>query len=248
MKLLYLFFFIVFLNSCSHKLELAERHPESMYQGSGVEQFFLPELPLWANFSQNGRCQKSVPIRYLDFSKLSASYSLGYFDSVQLQVSFNKSLEGNRKDSKQDILFLKDEVYLFTNAYQKITGLAYEFTLPEFQRIHAVWIDLYLADQERINRLKRLMQTNSMGEGFPVFISSCLGDTELQAFIDKNFSNSGVKKISAEFFTPYDRNLRLGNGFSFDLKEFFGEKTVILFGPEAAAPRDIIGFKQYKKL
>lgn len=83
---------LLILVSCASST-LVPRDPESVYRGAGVEQYFLPELPRWANYSQVGKCQKSIPIRYLDFEKLASSYNFSYFENVQLQLTFNKSVE-----------------------------------------------------------------------------------------------------------------------------------------------------------
>lgn len=234
------------LISCSSTIE-TPRDPEHIYQGAGTEQYFLPELPTWANFSQVGKCQKSIPIRYLDYEKLSASYNLSYFENVQLQLSFNKSIERQKKNNEKQALFLKDEIFLFSNAYEQISGQAYEFRVPDFERLHLVWIDLALNDARAFEELKKVMRSNAMGQGYPIFVSSCLGESDLQTFIDRNFSNLGIKKISAEFFAPYNLENKKTAGLGLNLQAFLKEKIIILYGPNSYPPVDLTGFNEYKK-
>lgn len=238
--------FLLILVGCSSSV-VAPKDPENIYRGAGVEQYFLPELPSWANFSQVGKCQKSIPIRYLNFERLARSYNFSYFENVQLQLSFNKSIERQKKSNEKKVLFLKDEIYLFSNAYEQISGQAYEFREPEFNRVHIVWIDLALLDPRIFQKLKKVMNSNAMSEGHPIFISSCLGENDLQNFIDKNFSNLGIKKISAEFFSTYSSDNKFVPGLQFDLNDFLKNKLILLFGPNEYPPVDITGYNEYKK-
>src|SRR5690606_13215018 len=108
-------------------------------------------------------------------------------------------------------------------------------------------IDLALQDPRVFQKLKNMMSSNAMGEGYPIFISSCLGENDLQDFIDKNFSNLGIKKISAEFFSSYSSENKQVPGLQFDLNDFLKDKRILLFGPNDYAPVDITGYHEYKK-
>src|SRR5688500_746487 len=81
------------LISCSSP-EVNRRDMENTpYRTSGSEQFILPELPAWANYSASGQCFKGHSFQYLDFSKVASMYQLNYQQLVELQAQYNERLE-----------------------------------------------------------------------------------------------------------------------------------------------------------
>lgn len=243
MKFLSLFF--IFISCASTKEKV---NPDLVYHGSSVPQYFLSELPLWANYSESAGCFRSSVVKYLDYGKLQANYNLSYAESAQLQLTYNKNVFEFKHENQDKPLVMQDEIYLFSNAYEKVAGGAYDFIEPKFSRIHLILLDSILNSEEKIKSLIHSLENSKMGDGYPVFLSSCLNDRELQLVVDKYFSKISSKKFSIEMFSPYNEDgSELLPGIFIYLNKLLPEKEIILYGPYDEAPMPIKGFKEYIK-
>ena len=72
-------------NGSNSKLDL-----DQVYIGAGMEKYYLADLPGWANFSSSGKCQRSEPIRFINFESMYKSYSFTYEELIQFQFMLNK--------------------------------------------------------------------------------------------------------------------------------------------------------------
>ncbi|MCO4754235.1 MAG: hypothetical protein KC478_07120 [Bacteriovoracaceae bacterium] len=229
MKLLLLTTFTFLMAACANKKTSIEgRDLEQVYQGAGVERYFLPDLPTWANFSPSSECKRESPIKYVNFKTMKASYSMDYQDLVHLQHMLNKRFESFRSESDQP-LYLKDEAFIFYNVYEQVAGGSKDFVIPKFDRISLVWLDPYLEDLEQVDKI---LKGKELAKGHPIVVSGCLNTLALEKLSDgRDWDRFGVKHIGAEMFTPFKSDLELGTDYSLDFSKFLPNKALYLFAP-----------------
>ena len=232
MKIVFLALFL--MSSCATTEKgMFKQDLDQVYIGSGIEKYFLPDTPTWANFSQESRCKRTEPIRYVNFKDMHLSYSMDYEQLVQYQLMLNQKLENYKISTGRKTVFLKDENYIIFNVHQQILGGGREFIAPKFKTIHLISIDDSLNDSVRLKKLKKLMSSDSMGQGHPVFVSMCLSSFELDQFISKNgFNSMGVKGISQSMFSPYDINFDMSYEYTLNVEKLFPNKKLTLFAKD----------------
>ena len=103
---------------------------DAPYRTSGLEQFFLPELPTWANTSASGQCFKKHNFQYLDFSKLSSTYQLKYPELVELQAQYNERLESYFRSTAVRFVKPVEEAAFFSNTLENVRGGVKHFKIP----------------------------------------------------------------------------------------------------------------------
>jgi len=236
---------IFLLSGCSTRVDQASeiKNPEYVYQGAGIEQYFLPELPVWANFSEASSCRRKNSVRYLDFSTLRQSYSLSYSELLHFQNMYNRKLAQFKNNNPTATLYLKDEAYIFNNTYQLLIGGGRDFLMPKYPKISLIWIDPYLKNKEKI---KELLNDKEVVSGFPVLVTNCLSSAQIEKFIAKNkLDQYGIKFIGQEMFTPYSTKFELSYFYSLDFSKLFDNKEVTLFG--RYNPRHFLGIKKFRK-
>lgn len=257
MKIFSLLFVIFAAVSCQSPYTSAERKQlNEYYIQSGVEQYFLADLPEWANVNQTSSCKRTDFIRFFNFSKISESYKLDYEKLLQLQLMFNVSLKKRTvnfdklevKNMNKRTVPKEDEV-LFFNVLDKIQGGVKEFVIPEFNRVHFVLIDEYLLDPTKILKLKALTESEEFSQGFPVFVSLCSSQREVEQFISvHHFEELNPKIISSELLSPFDDENKLTYGFALDVSKLFKPQTKIyLYSHQALIPKDLKGQISVKK-
>ncbi|MBC74593.1 MAG: hypothetical protein CME64_01115 [Halobacteriovoraceae bacterium] len=228
MKLLFLIATFLFSSCATKSTSVEGRDLEQLYQGAGVERYFLPDLPEWANFSSSSSCQRSTPIKFLNFSTLKASYSLSYQNLIHFQHMLNRRFELFRSQSDQP-LYLKDEAFIFYNVYEQVAGGSKDFVTPNFDRVSLVWIDPHLNSLEKVDST---LNKEEVGKGHPVLVSACLNTKELEKLSEKKgWDRFGVKHIGSEMFSPYDAEVELGHDYSLNFSKFLPNKALYLFAP-----------------
>lgn len=249
MRIIIFTLLVIILTGCPsspiQKRDVSDMNSVSM--GNKFEKYFLPDLPSWANFSTVGKCQRKHQIRYLDFKQLSRSYSLNYEQSIQFQLMVNKKFLSFTQSTGKGIR-LKDESYIFYNSYNQVKGGAKEFKSPNYNRIHVIWIDPILNDNGKIRALRNKLNSSAMESGYPMFMSMCLADYELEAFIEDNkFKDFSVMKISQELFNLYDTDMNKNYSYQIYLDKLLENKEIYLFTPDGKSLSNIHGVKFTKK-
>ena len=229
------------LSACATmEKRMENRDLEQLYQGAGVERYFLPDLPVWANFSSASGCRRDVLVRYLNFATIRSSYSLDYESIVHLQHMVNRRLAASSQGGEKQ-LYLKDEAFIFYNVYEQVSGGSRDFLAPQFNRVSLVWIDPYLDTPKTI---EKILESDQVGQGHPVLVSSCLSSKKMEEMMEKNgWDRFGVKLVSSEMFSPYTGNLELGSDFILDFSLFFPNKETRLFVPGGKAVKGPSQFK-----
>jgi hypothetical protein len=210
---------------------------DSPYRTSGLEQYFLPELPTWANNSASGQCFKKHSFHYLDFTKLGSVYELKYVDLVELQAQYNERLEAYFRSTAVRFVKPVEEAAFFSNTLENVRGGVKHFKLPPIAReVDVIWLDRYIS----LNQVKELKKMNEMGrfdERLPVLFSSCLSKQDLnQWLIENNLDQVGFYTLTAEWLTPYGSDLQMKAGLQLEIKKMLNENTKVKF----IAPNEIL--------
>lgn len=213
---------LVLLGSCSSSLK--PRDVAQYYPSTGVEKYFLSDLPEWANYSVSAGCHRTSGIRYFDIDALMKSYSLKYNEAVQIQATFNEEFLVLKKQ-KGITIGPKEEEVVFFKASDRVNSKIYFFEAPTFKQIHLIWLDEALKGKKQEDKLKSFLESSVHDSGFPVLISACLTKSE----IEEKFPNVALKVISAEMFSVYDTNGARQPSIHIELDSFFKPDQKIIF-------------------
>lgn len=237
MKNKYLIFFLIL--GCSTG-ELKRVNVEGYQNSSTIFKYFLPDIPLWANFSQTAQCQRNFRGKVFDFKQLEMDTSFNYKELIQFQYLYN--IEYNRllQSFGDDTPSVKEEEKLFYNVLANIRTGIYPFNPPKFQRVHLIWIDPYLSDNKDF---LNLIESNALVLGHPVFISLCLSHQEVVDLIKRNdLQNKDIRILSFEAFSPYDISLNNQKALRLNLNEFFEKnQKLIFYNPKDFTPNEFFG-------
>lgn len=222
MRIVFLIFISILLGSCSSSLK--SRTIEQYYTSTGVEKYFLSDLPEWANYSVSGKCYRKSEIRYFNIESLMKSYSLSYADAIQIQATFNDEYL-NLKKREGVTLTLQNEEQIFFKASDRVNSQIKFFDAPLFKQIHLILLDEALKSKKQEEKMKLFLQSSIQDNGFPVLISACLTKRE----IEERFPDIAVKFISAEMFSVYDINGVMLPSIHTQVDAFFKPEQKIIF-------------------
>ena len=234
-----IFSLILVLTSCAdlNNSSLKARNVEDYYTPTGVEKYFLTDIPSWANFDQKASCFRTTRIRYFDLEALMKSYGLNYNKALQVQASFNEEYSQFKKNDEKHAPTLKDEELLFYKVSDKVSNKLIFFNPPSFKRIHLIWLDEILTDAKSEKKLKKFLNSNAMDAGAPVLVSFCLTRNEIEA----KFPDINAKMISAEMFSIFDSSGKQTPGFKIDLDQFFtSDRKLYFYSQKNLVPTDEI--------
>ncbi len=226
-KILPLTLIAFLIAACSSGLK--PRNVDQYYTSTGVEKYFLSDIPEWANFSQSAGCFRTKGIRYFDINAMMKSYSLSYANATQVQASFNEEYLVAKKQPNVT-LTLKDEEVLFFKASEKVNSKITFFEAPAFKQIHLIWLDEALKGKKQEDKLKNFLQSSTQDTGVPVLVSACLTKQEIEA----KFPDLAVKVISAEMFSIFDDQGEKQPSLHINLGAFFkADQRLIFYTQEA---------------
>jgi hypothetical protein len=223
------FSLLLIIISCSNG-QVREVDADAPYRTSGLEKFFLPELPAWANNSASGQCFKKHSFQYLDFSKLGSTYNLKYTELIELQAQYNERLEDYFRSTTQRFLKPVEEAAFFSNTLENVRGGVKHFKLPEeIKDVEVIWLDRYIA-LNQVNEIKKMNEVGRFDQRLPVLFSSCLSKQDLnQWLVENNLDQVGFYTISAEWLTPYGSNLEMKAGLQIEIKKLMNENIKVRF-------------------
>lgn len=218
---------IILLTGCANitNTGLQRRTVEDYYISTGVEKYFLSDIPSWANFDQKSGCFKKTNIRYFDINALMKSYNLTYNKALQLQASYNDELAQFKNLDKKHSPDLKEEELLFYKVSEKVSSKIIFFDPPSFKRVNLIWLDEALGDPKKEKKLQKFIDSNVMENGVPVLVSFCLTKDE----VELQFPSLHTKLITAELFSIFDSKGIKTPGFKIDLDQFFSANQEIYF-------------------
>lgn len=236
------FFLLLALISCGSG-PARQEVDDAPYRTSGLEQFFLPELPTWANNSASGQCFKKHNFQYLDFLKLSGTYNLAYPELVELQAQYNERLEGYFRSTAVRFVKPVEEAAFFSNTLEQVRGGVKHFKIPNnVTEVEVIWLDGFIANN-KIDQLKKMTQTNRFDERLPILFSSCLSRQDLnQWLIENDLDQVGFYSLTAEWLNPYDSELAMKAGLRLEIKKLINEKVKVKFlsPTEILLPTEIV--------
>ncbi|GEM_PF-1271791 len=198
------------------------------YQTSGVEQYFLPELPAWINHSSEGKCFKTNSFHYLDFPKIAVSYQLNYVQLIELQALYNDRLEEYFRSTTSRFLKPVEEASFFSNSMEQVRGGVRKFNIPESVReVDVVWLEGFIKEK-KIADLLAMGKSEQFNERLPILFSSCLSKSALNQWIKENgLENVGFYLLSSEWLTPYAGDLKLKPGLQIEITKLISSKIKI---------------------
>lgn len=230
------FFLLLGIISCSTGT-VRDINPNQPYRTSGLEQFFLPELPGWANSSASGQCFKKHSFNYFDFSKLAATYQLNYQQLVELQAQYNERVEAYFRSTALRFLKPVEEASFFSNTLEQVRGGVRHFKLPDAAtNVDIIWLDSFI-NNNRVDELKKMASTGRFDERLPVVFTSCLSRQDLnQWLIENNLDREGFYSLSAEWLNPFGSDFKLGPGLRLEIRKLMNENVNIRF----VSPKEIL--------
>ena len=225
-------FLLLNLISCGSTGEVVERNrdreQEQPYRTSGVEQYFLPELPGWANTSGAGSCFKSNSFQYLDFAKINANYQLSYAQMLEFQAQYNKRRENYFRSTAYRFLKPVEEASFFSNTLQEVRGGVRLLQLPHVPVVDLIWLESFLQEEKGLEILTQMNANGRFDERPVIIFSSCLSHMRLnQWLMESGLENAGFNILSAEWLTPYSSDNVLRPGLKIELNQILGPKAVI---------------------
>lgn len=230
------FFLLLTAISCSNGT-VREVPQDTPYRTSGLEQFFLPELPTWANTSPSGQCFKKHSYQYLDFAKLSSTYQLKYPELIELQAQYNERLEAYFRSTAVRFLKPVEEAAFFSNTLEQVRGGVKHFKLPEMaNEVDIIWLDGFISSN-RVDELKKMNELGRFDLRLPVLFTSCLSKQDLnQWLIENSLDQVGFYTLTAEWLNPFGSDLVLKSGLRLEIKKLMNENVKIKF----VSPREIL--------
>ncbi len=223
---------LMLLSSCAYS-DFQRRNVDEYFNSSGIVQYFLPDLPAWANTVHSVQCTRAQSIRFFDFEKLNASFGLDYQQLVQLQLAFNT-------DRREDMA-LTEEERLFYSASERVQADIVPFKVPNFKKINLVAIDPYIK-APTYRELFALLNSASFNQAQPVFISLCYSEKEVRQLIEQVDFTGSYAVISSAMFSPFGPDLKLQTGVALDVNRLLGEeKDITLYAPGGRTIPEISG-------
>jgi hypothetical protein len=214
---------------------------EDSYHTSGVEQFFLPELPTWANFSSFGQCYKSSSIQYLDFSKLAANYQLDYAQMIEMQAQYNKRREDYFSSASLKFLKPVEEAAFFSNTLEQVRGGIKHFKLPPSSLVEVLWLESFIL-KNKVDEIKKLAKSGRFDQAPPVLFSSCFSTLRLRKWVEENkLEEAGFQLLGSEWLSPFDTNNKLQAGLKLEFSKLInpGVKVNFIFPENVEMPLEL---------
>ncbi len=229
--LILLMYSILFSTIFSCQTNSKRRDLNQYYVGAGVADYFLADLPKWANYSQAGHCQRNKNIRYLNYKKLRSSFAFSYEEVVQLQYTLNKLFVDFMKKNNSTFLPLRDEERLFHESVERVNAGIKLLSIPNFKAVNLIWADGIKSDKS----LKKILRSEITNSRPTYLISLCNAYNEMEKYIKSLGSvGQGINFISYEAFNPYStqRDFFAGHLLEFD-KLFSQIKKKYLYLPKS---------------
>ncbi len=208
------------------------------YQGAGHEQFFLAELPSWANGSLSAGCARTLSIRYLEHGMLQRIHGLDFIQRVELQTQFNRKWQ-ERYGAAVKALTPREEELLFLETLEQVRGGVRELKFPSGRVTHLVWWDQLQVRAKAAAFLEKLSR-----EGNPiVLVSLCTDARGIDVWLEsQKLGDFGISAFGAESFGPYDIDANLKYGVQAPLMAFFPFERSTLWVVGGLPPEFPVGF------
>lgn len=228
-KIFIVCFFAIFLSSCQ-STSFKDVNRNDFFQSTGAMRFILPEAPQWINFFSPGQCYRPSETRALNLELLKKEFNLTLRQSLNAQFYFNEELsiqKNKMSDPQNTTLGLKEVELSFLKAIEKTRSRFDPIRLPDFPRVHLVWLEDWVSknkDEKQIQKLKEFLQSSVHQEGVPVLVSFCLNQVELE----KTYQETGAFSIGAEWSSVFNEESAQVPTYVFATKAFFKAQQKII--------------------
>lgn len=217
---------LLLIISCSNG-EVRKNVDDVSYQTSGIEQFFLTEIPAWANASGSGQCFKSASFTYLDYPKLAKSYQLSYQEMAELQAQYNDRLESYFRSTSVRFLKPMEQSSFFSNTLEQVRSGTRHLKLPEVKEVDVIWLDGFV-QKGKVEELKAMANKGSFDQRLPIIYSSCLSRQAINQWLSEhNLEQVGFYVLTGEWLSPYGSDLALKPGLRLELKQLMNKDIKI---------------------
>jgi hypothetical protein len=246
-------------SSSGQKMRPKNTNVGEVYRSAGYQEYLLPDLPSWAQFSQNGECAFTEQLKWVDPWRLQAGQNLRYDQAVQFQILFNQLILEEKLGKNLEELPLPYEEKIFMNALERVRSNLGPFKAPDFKTIYLVWIDPLTKDMSGKRKLKKFLKSSIFDEGYPVLLSSCLntnGMTNLVKELGIDALSMGLlpreaillkSNVNASF--PITTNQGKFFKWELDLAPLFEEgSTIRLYLPRGYQLNEYSGFNQVRTI
>jgi hypothetical protein len=227
------------LTACTSSSEV--KFPQgTAYQGAGHEQFFLPELPSWANGSVGASCRRDFSVRYLDYQALGKVHGLDFRQRVELQSQFNLKWRERFANKPSLVLTPQEESVMFMEVLGQVKGGIKEFRFPAGATFQLVWWDS-LKDKKDFKPWLRLL--SDRGDAV-VLVSVCADTDALETWVTKQkLDDLGVFVFGSETLNPMRADGKLVAGLVSPLEAYFPVvKSTLLKGKNNYPGEFITGY------
>lgn len=209
------------------------------YQGAGHEQFFLAELPNWANGSVAASCRRDFSIRYLDYDALAKVHGLDFIQRVELQSQFNLKWREKYSSKTNLVITPQEESVMFMEVLGQVKGGIKELRFPN-ANFQLVWWDSL---KMKMNFKQWLRLLADRGDAV-VLVSLCADSNSLERWVaDQKLDDLGVFVFGAEVQNPMRANGIIVAGLVSPLEAFFPTaKSTLLKGKDNYPGEFITGY------
>lgn len=237
MRVLLVLLFV--LSGCATNQEnFRRRNVDEYFTSSGVVQYFLPDLPTWADTVPSMQCRRENSVRFFDFDKMRSSFGLSYVQMLQMQLAFN--IERNQSRGV-DAMALTEEERLFYATSERVQAGIVPFKVPTFKRLHIVLVDPYVK-AEVYRDFFKLINSKEFANGLPIFASLCFNDATVRSFLEKASFKGSYEVIPASMFSPFSADAKLSVTPGLNLAELLGkEKQIVIYIPKGMEAPSISG-------
>ncbi len=217
--------FLLGLIACTAPL-LPQGPSTTPYQGSGTEQFFLPELPAWSNGNLSAGCARTLSVRFLDHSSLERVHGLNFSQRVELQTQFNRKWSERYAKSLVRAITPQEETVLFLETLEQVKGGLRELKYPPQGKLQLVWWDLIQSHAWAKTWLKTLAD-----QGDPVVLMSFCTDAHgVEAWIEmQGLSDYGLFTLGTETMGPTGVDDQLRAGLVMPLEALVAKERVVFW-------------------
>ena len=193
------------------------------YQTGGVEQFWLAELPTWANGNVSAQCGRDFSARFVSHEALRRIHGLNYQQGIELQAHFNRKL---RSKYGTKLLTPREESALFLESMEQVKAGIREFNYPKSGHTHLVWWDQIYKKESSVAWLKKLAQS-----GDPiVLLSLCLDTAQLEEWLNStDLSEIGLFSFGFESLTNLKKSGEEVYGLVLPIDVFFPQESATLW-------------------
>ena len=195
------------------------------FQTAGHEQFFLPELPHWANGSVSARCQRAFSVRFFDYTALEKIHGLTFPQRVELQTQFNLKWRERFAGKTALVLTPQEEATLFLETLGQVKSGLKELRFPE-GKINLVWWDSLTGKRNLKKWLTKISE-----QGHPVvLVSLCEGSDTIERWLEnEELDGQGFFAFGAETLGPMRPDGTMVAGLVAPLEAFIDQKRATLW-------------------